>query len=126
MWKISKRFRFEASHVLPSHAGKCARLHGHSWVAVITLASKALAGEGPEVGMVADFGRLRHVVQPIVDRYLDHHHLNETTGLANPTSEHLAWWLFEAVSSAMPDDMANMLDSVTIEETCTSSCEYRP
>jgi 6-pyruvoyltetrahydropterin/6-carboxytetrahydropterin synthase len=55
-----------------------------------------------------------------VDDYLDHHYLNETTGLESPTSELLAEWLFEKVAaSGLP------IAAVTIQETCTSECIYR-
>jgi 6-pyruvoyltetrahydropterin/6-carboxytetrahydropterin synthase len=35
--RIRKRFRFESSHVLPHHTGKCARLHGHSYRLEVTV-----------------------------------------------------------------------------------------
>jgi 6-pyruvoyltetrahydropterin/6-carboxytetrahydropterin synthase len=123
-WMVEKEFRFEASHILPHHDGKCARLHGHSWVARIRFKSPSLVGEGSSVGMVVDFTVIKNAVQPVVDEFLDHHHLNESLGLVNPTSENIAWWLYEKLTSIFPDDLMAMLDAVRIEETCTSACEF--
>ena len=125
-WKLEKEFRFEASHVLPNHNGKCARLHGHSWRMMVRFEGAALHDNGPETGMLVDFARIKEFVQPVVDQYLDHHHLNETTELVNPTSESLAAWVFEKVRSVLPDDLYSAFCGLRIEETCTSACEYQP
>jgi 6-pyruvoyltetrahydropterin/6-carboxytetrahydropterin synthase len=117
-WTIRKTIRFEAAHRLPSHDGKCARLHGHSWEAVIEVAGTRLHTGGPKVGMVLDFGDIADAVDPLLESHLDHHDLNATTGLENPTSEELARWLF-AQLAALPN-----LVAVTVRETCTSECRY--
>jgi 6-pyruvoyltetrahydropterin/6-carboxytetrahydropterin synthase len=121
MWKLEKTFRFEASHRLPHHDGKCARLHGHSWVGVAILESDALIAGGPKAGMVQDFGDVSRALARLVEDGLDHHHLNDSTGLQNPTSEELARWVFDNLRPALP-----LLAAVRIEETCTSAAEYRP
>jgi len=119
-YAVRKRFTFEAAHRLPHHDGKCARLHGHSWVVWVEVAGMSVEASGPKVGMLIDFGDIAQIVRPIVDDYLDHHYLNETTGLESPTSELLAEWLFEKVAaSGLP------IAAVTIQETCTSECIYR-
>jgi 6-pyruvoyltetrahydropterin/6-carboxytetrahydropterin synthase len=127
VYSITKEFRFEAAHVLPSHSGKCGRLHGHSWKAAVTLKGYFLQHAGSSVGMLADFADVKAIVQPIVDGALDHHLLNETTGLKDPTSENLARWLFEAIDQRITADypaLVGYLESVRIDETCTSSCTY--
>lgn len=130
-WTLSKQFRFEAAHQLPSHDGKCARLHGHSWLLRVVVSGSRLTGEGPRVGMLVDYGDIKRAVQPLVDKLLDHHHLNDTTRLANPTSEALAEFLYWRLSGVLdklkaqgewPQDVD--LYSVVINETCTSECEY--
>ncbi len=121
MFRLQKKFRFEASHQLPNHDGKCARLHGHSWVGTVTLEDYDLITQGPKAGMVMDFGDVSGVLRDLVDGSLDHWHLNDSTGLVNPTSEELARWVFGKLRPSLPQ-----LVSVTIEETCTSSAEYRP
>lgn len=121
MWKLTKTFRFEAAHRLPHHQGKCQRLHGHSWVGHLVVEGHGLQTDGPSTGMLVDFSSLKSPIQPLLDDYLDHHYLNETTAMEDPTSEMLARWIFDAVKPAVP-----LLAAVIIEETCTSSCEYRP
>ena len=98
MYQISKIFRFEAAHHLPNHDGKCQRVHGHSWVATVTVACPRLVRQGSKQGMVMDFGDLKAVVQPIIDQYLDHWDLNETIPVY-PTSENIACWLFERITT---------------------------
>jgi 6-pyruvoyltetrahydropterin/6-carboxytetrahydropterin synthase len=120
MFRLTKEFRFEASHQLPAHDGKCARLHGHSWRGRVVVRGDVLVDSGPKVGMLLDYGDIKRAVEPLVREHLDHWHLNDSTGLLNPTSEELARWVFERLRPALP-----MLEAVIIEETCTSSCEYR-
>lgn len=119
MWKLTKRVTFEAAHQLPNHDGKCSRLHGHSWAAVVTVAGAALHDSGPQQGMVVDYSKVSAVLKPIVDKYLDHHHLNASLEMENPTSEHIARWLYRKLSGSIEG-----LVSVTVEETCTCACTY--
>ena len=124
MYRLRKQFKFEASHQLPHHDGKCQRLHGHSWVGYVVVEGDDLVAEGscdPQSGMLIDYGRISEVVKPLVEQFLDHHHLNETTGLESPTSERLAWWIYQQLKPQLPQ-----LISIVVEETCTSSAEYRP
>ena len=51
MFRLEKEFSFEASHQLPLHDGKCARLHGHSWKGRIIIEGEELATTGPKSGM---------------------------------------------------------------------------
>jgi 6-pyruvoyltetrahydropterin/6-carboxytetrahydropterin synthase len=119
-WIIGKEFRFEAAHELPHHQGKCARLHGHSWRGVVYVSGSALCEDGSASGMVIDFAEIKQVLKPLLDDYLDHHFLNKTTGLENPTSEAIARWIFEQLEQrGLPGLLA-----VRIDETCTSTCVY--
>jgi 6-pyruvoyltetrahydropterin/6-carboxytetrahydropterin synthase len=121
MWRIEKEFTFEASHQLLHHEGKCRRLHGHSWTGRLVCESNEIQTSGSSKGMVIDFGDLKKVIQPILEKYLDHWHLNETTNLENPTAEEIARWIFNKVKPDLP-----RLAAVIIDETCTSRVEYRP
>ncbi len=120
-WILEKHFKFEASHQLPKHDGKCARLHGHSWSGRIYVEGAKLAVIGPKSGMVMDYKDLAVAIDPVVEQYLDHYHLNETTGLDNPTSEELARWIYYKVKARLPE-----LTAVSIDETCTTRCTYKP
>jgi 6-pyruvoyltetrahydropterin/6-carboxytetrahydropterin synthase len=117
---IRKRFTFEAAHVLPHHRGKCARMHGHSWVGWVELQADELPQSGPGAGMVMDFADIAALLRPMVDDHLDHHLLNETLDMESPTSEAVAQWVYRWLRArGLP------LSAVTIEETCTSVCTYR-
>lgn len=118
-WIISKKFTFEAAHQLPSHQGKCSRLHGHSWVCWVYVSGDALKTEGSETDMVMDYGTIKAVVKPLLDNYLDHYFLNETTQLENPTSERIAQWIFDRIEAELPG-----LVAVRVDETCTAHCVY--
>lgn len=71
--------------------------------------------------MLIDYGDIAGVVRPYLESALDHHYLNESTGLENPTSEELARWVYNHLSPVLPS-----LVAVIIEETCTARCEYSP
>jgi 6-pyruvoyltetrahydropterin/6-carboxytetrahydropterin synthase len=119
MHKIKKTFRFEASHQLMGHDGKCARLHGHSWVVHVEFGGRGLFVSGPKENMLLDFGDVSKALKPIIDDELDHRHLNSVLGTEMPTSEFLAEWLFKRVQKLLP-----MVTAVEVEETCTSWCRY--
>lgn len=121
MWVLSKEFTFEAAHYLPFHDGKCQRLHGHSWKGFVYVSRSRLIDSGSKSGMVLDFSDIKKVVSPLLDQYLDHYVLNETTGIESPTSEAIAKWIYDRIKPQLPDIVA-----VRIDETCTSSCLYSP
>jgi len=115
--EIFKEFTFEAAHRLPHvpEGHKCSRLHGHSF-----RVSLHVRGEvGAESGWVMDFGDIKAAFQPLYDQ-LDHYYLNEIEGLENPTSEHLARWIWERLRPSLPQ-----LAEIRVHETCTSGCIYR-
>jgi 6-pyruvoyltetrahydropterin/6-carboxytetrahydropterin synthase len=115
--RLSKTFRFEAAHDLPTFPPdhKCRRLHGHSFRFDVIV-----QGEVEEsCGYLIDYGDIKKAVDPLVKR-LDHYYLNEIEGLSNPTSENLARWLWDRLKPALPQ-----LSSIIVHETCTSTCEYQ-
>lgn len=114
--EIFKEFRFEAAHRLPNVPPdhKCARLHGHSFIAEIYV-------KGPvedDSGWVVDFADVKRAFKPL-EKQLDHNYLNEVEGLDNPTSENLAKWIWTNLELGLP-----LLSKVVVRETCTSGCVY--
>ncbi len=114
--EISKTFHIEAAHRLPNvPAGhKCARLHGHSFRIGIHVSGPL----DPELGWVMDFADIKAAFAPLFDQ-LDHRYLNDVAGLENPTSEHLARWIWQRLKPSLP-----LLARVEVQETCTSGCSY--
>ena len=84
---IVRRYRFEAAHQLSWHPGKCASLHGPSYVLEIEA-----KGELDQRGVVMDFSELDALIDPILE-VLDHSFLNDR--IANPTAEVVAQWIAE-------------------------------
>jgi 6-pyruvoyltetrahydropterin/6-carboxytetrahydropterin synthase len=123
IWTLSKAFRFEASHVLTHHDGKCARLHGHSWNGEVFVAGSVLHTDGPRKNMLIDYADLKAVLRIIEDE-LDHRHLNDVLGTDSPTSEFVAAWVFHRIGQ-LSVPIGSMLSAVSIDETCTSSCIYQ-
>lgn len=120
-WEIERHFTFEAAHKLPDHKGKCARLHGHSYKMTLRIRKDVLCPDGPMRGMVQDFGDVKSFAQPFIDEFLDHRYLNESTGIENPTVENLCKWVYLKLAHLLPG-----INSISIAETCTSACTYRP
>lgn len=120
-WTLEKDFRFEASHQLPKHDGKCARLHGHSWRGRLICRGRQLQETGPHEAMLIDYSEMRGAIQSLLEEKLDHWHLNDSLKMQSPTSEAIAKWIYDQVKPKLPSLLA-----VEIEETCTSRCRYEP
>lgn len=130
---VSKEFRFEASHVLPKHPGKCSRLHGHSWVGWLTV-------EGPvneATGFVIDYADLKTLIDKHIVGLLDHQHLGQGTMTTRieqveiyrpafgehfyPSSENLVLAIAKIIKPFIPEIEPNArLVEVSLNETCTS------
>jgi 6-pyruvoyltetrahydropterin/6-carboxytetrahydropterin synthase len=111
--QIRKTFRFEAAHVLPFHPGKCARVHGHSYVLEVAVRGP-LQQDGPARGMIVDFDEIKRVVRSHVIDALDHQSLNDF--IENPTAEHIVHWIWKRLDSSLAG-----LDELVLWET-TNSC----
>jgi 6-pyruvoyltetrahydropterin/6-carboxytetrahydropterin synthase len=126
MFILEKDFEFCAAHRLEHHDGKCRELHGHNFKMTVAVVGQSLHVDGPKRGMVMDYATLKGIVSLLVDRYLDHHFLNETLATDSPTSEVIAEWLWRQLApefSAM--DCGVFLHEIVIEETCTARCRYK-
>lgn len=115
--ELRKSFQFEAAHLLPHlpESHKCRRLHGHSFEVEI-----AVAGECDRtLGWLMDYAELSQAFQPLWEQ-LDHRYLNEVPGLDNPTSEQIAFWIWQRLKPRLP-----LLTEVVVAETCSARCVYR-
>ena len=115
--RLTKRFTFEAAHWLPTfpEGHKCRRMHGHSFRAEVIVEGDV----DPARGYLIDYGEMTRLIEPVRKR-LDHYVLNEIDGLANPTAELLARWIYDRLKPELP-----LLACVRIGETCTTEAEYR-
>lgn len=114
--EVFQEFSLESAHYLPHvpEGHKCRRVHGHSFRVIVVVAGPV----DPRLGWVTDFADIQAAFAPLHDA-LDHRLLNDVPGLANPTSEQLAAWLWERLAPALPG-----LCRVEVKETCTSGCRY--
>jgi len=114
---IYKEFYLESAHWLPNvpEGHKCGRLHGHSFKVIITVTGEP----GEETGWIVDFADIKTAFKPLFEQ-LDHQCLNHVKGLENPTSEHLAQWIWRELKPHL-----SQLSQVEVCETCTSGCIYR-
>lgn len=114
---VFRVFQIEAAHRLPHvpEGHKCARLHGHSFRIEVHVSGEL----GADSGWVMDFADLKAAFQPLFEQ-LDHRCLNDVDGLDNPTSEHLARWVWARLRADLPG-----LSKVVVQETCNAGCVYR-
>jgi 6-pyruvoyltetrahydropterin/6-carboxytetrahydropterin synthase len=117
MMELFADFSFEAAHRLPCvpPTHPCANMHGHSYRVRITIAGTV----DERTGWVRDFYDIASAFEPFRVQ-LDHHVLNEVPGLENPTSEHLARWLWQELRTSLPS-----LQAIEVRETRNMGCIYR-
>jgi 6-pyruvoyltetrahydropterin/6-carboxytetrahydropterin synthase len=113
---IFNRFSIEAARRLPRlpDGHPCSRLHGHSFQVEVHVSGPL----DPDLGWVVDFADIQRAWQP-VHAALDHRCLNDISGLENPTSEHLARWLWARLKADLPG-----LSKIVVMETAVSGCVY--
>lgn len=114
---ITLRVDWEMGHRLPLHEGKCRRLHGHHYVAEISVTGPVQT-EGPATGMVVDFYDVKKHVKEILDvwdhrtmlyegdelaRLLAAHMLDDSILLCSfhPTAENIAVELMKRLQRAL-------------------------
>lgn len=115
--EIFNRFAIEAARRLPNLPSEhpCSRLHGHSFQVEVHVSGSV----DRDLGWVVDFADIQRAWQPI-HANLDHRCLNDIAGLENPTSEHLAEWLWARLKPGLPG-----LSKIVVMETPASGCIYR-
>lgn len=123
MYEQSYEFSFEAAHELGAAvdapdrgAHPYSRLHGHSFVATVTLAAPALANGR----WIVDYADLKAACARLALR-LDHRLLNEIEGLETPTLENIAAWIYREIAADLPMVRSVGLARPTLRERVTYS-----
>jgi 6-pyruvoyltetrahydropterin/6-carboxytetrahydropterin synthase len=90
VYRIGKRFTFEAAHQLPflPHSDPRSRVHGHSYTVEVAVAAEMLSFPG----FVVDFAALDPVKRHLAER-LDHRLLNEVLDNPPPTGKKITTYL---------------------------------
>lgn len=65
---VTRRLEWDAAHRVMRHGSKCATLHGHRYVAEITVSAPRL----DDLDMVVDFGIVKGIVGSWIDETWDH------------------------------------------------------
>ena len=120
MYEISVKTQFSAAHHLKGYAGTCSAFHGHNWDVEVYVRGATL----DETGILIDFRVLRTGVQEILSD-LDHRDLNTVPAFTdtNPSSENIARYLYEALSTRL-NAPGHRISRVVVHETPGSAAAY--
>lgn len=119
MLTITKRFEFCYGHRLPGYDGRCANFHGHNSVVEVEVAGR---DKESYTTMVMDFGKLKKIVNPLLDE-LDHQDITMKFQGSPPTAETICRWLSLRIKEALPQGVN--LVRVRVTETPNSWAEER-
>ena len=138
MYILKTKSEFDSAHFLKDYNGRCANIHGHRWVVAIEVGSETVLEEGPNRGMVVDFGKLKDDLKEETAK-LDHTFIIEkgsikdTTKTAleeegfsmfeldfRPTAENLAKYFYDIMSTKGYDVIL-----ARVWETPENCAEYR-
>jgi 6-pyruvoyltetrahydropterin/6-carboxytetrahydropterin synthase len=114
--EVFRQFTFDSAHKL-NHlpdGHKCARVHGHTY----RLKVFAEGPIDPKIGWIVDFAQIKVVTQSVL-AHLDHHMLNDIPGLEQPTTEHIAIWIWDHLKPELPE-----LNRIELWENANSGCTY--
>lgn len=123
MYRIGKRFRFEAAHSLPGlpDGHKCARPHGHSYTVEVTLVTTESLNPP---GFVVDFGDLARLGEYLSSSF-DHRDLNTVLDVP-ATSENLARHLYCWCVEHLRVPPGVQVEKVRVSETASTFAEFQP
>lgn len=120
MYEIKILASFSAAHRLENFYGKCEALHGHNWKVEVFLMGENLN----ETGLLRDFGAVKAQTKELLEE-IDHKYLNELPAFSqqNPSSENLAFFLFQRLSAELNRDGVRV-SRVSVWESDTSCASY--
>jgi len=133
MWKLSVQKSVDFAHALSSYPGKCARVHGHTWLFTLTVYVRNLN----DLGMGIDYKDLKEILgngiegldhRLIVDssapvpNSLGYSVLNAVKVDYNPTSENLAKFVYQKIKP----QLSGMVEKfeISVSETPGVLCTY--
>ena len=113
--EISQSFFFDAAHTLERaiESASSKRIHGHTYNAEVFLTGQP----DPATGMLIDLGVVRRELV-MVREQLDHHLLDEVSGLGPPTLENLCQFIFSKLLLALPALSSVLVWRVSIGDGC--------
>ncbi len=119
---LTKQFRFEAAHQLPNHRGKCARLHGHSYLLEVSVRGPIQPARGQsDDGMVIDLEQIKELVNEILIARVDHYNLNDLLSLPS-TAENIIHWMWDELEHQAPE-FGTLLWRMRLWETASGYVE---
>ena len=121
MYLLKIEEAFEAAHKIVGYDGKCARLHGHSWIVEAEIEGESLN----ELGILVDFKDVKRELKLILDR-LDHIYLNEESPFdkLNPTAENIAKFIYQEFKQNNIFKTNAKLSAITVFESPKTSVRY--
>lgn len=121
-FELNKDLHFSAAHFIPAEAaGKCQKMHGHTYYLNITIVGNKLDNSG----FLIDFKQLKELIH----KKYDHSVLNDHLEFAQkfPTTERLAQQVWESIDQLLKTtgNRPQCLQ-VIVRETPTSYVVFRP
>lgn len=123
-WRLTVREEFSASHQLRHYQGKCEALHGHNFGVEVSIEGDRT---DERTGMLLDFKVLKDITRESVG-LLDHKHLNDLEAFAgeNPSSEHLARFLFREIERRLGGYAVSLVEVTVAEKSSQSATYFEP
>ncbi|WAG30294.1 6-carboxytetrahydropterin synthase QueD [Staphylococcus chromogenes] len=122
VFELNKDFNFSAAHAIPdARAGKCQRIHGHTYFVNLTIAGDQL----DDLGFLVNFSTLKQLLHDQFDHYL----LNDLAHFEgkSPSTEVVAQTIYEMVEAHLATLKHNpTCVQVFLRETPSSYVVYRP
>ncbi len=112
---VWRRFRFESAHRLPNvpSGHKCGRMHGHGFEVILHTQTDLRQSH-----LGVDYDEIQKHWEEL-HQLLHHNCLNDISGLENPTSEMISFWIWSRLKRKIPQ-----LSWVTVYETSSSGSHY--
>ena len=117
MFRLKRKYEFHSARKLTAlrENHPCGELHGHTFTITIKVFGNQLTNEG----WIIDFNDIDKLFMEKVHKTLDHKYLNDIDGLSNPTTEHIAVWIWKKLENDLPG-----LSSVSVSEGNSYGCKY--